>query len=385
MRNRIIFLLILAYLPIFCSLLSCSRIKRVAAGPEVILAESPANASYFIENRWIHLENGRAEWQAAPGSATKVLVDLFGDITVGELNYDNSDDALVILAYQGGGSGTFFYLGAAISENGQFHGTNAILLGDRIGTPKVKSRNGLITVDYLDRRRDEPMAAPPSVEHTRYFFLHNSMLGEIEPAGGEAIYQGLLTIGHEERSFQPCDAQHSLWLNGTSPALDDTIAAYRKKMAGLPPYTPVFTILVGRRAPPPVEGFGTDYPEALLVSQYVLLWPTGNCRSDFIFLDSPRPGAHISSPLTVKGRARGIWFFEGDFPLALLDGQGRKIADSYATAKGEWMTKDFVEFEGIIHFQRPFAGLKGTLVLKKDNPTGLPQFDDALKIPVYLK
>ena len=46
------------------------------------------------------------------------------------------------------------------------------------------------------------------------------------------------------------------------------------------------------------------------------------------------------------------------------------------------MTADYVEFEGKIQFKSQSAGQRGTLILKKDNPTGLAKFDDALKIPV---
>jgi hypothetical protein len=102
-------------------------------------------------------------------------------------------------------------------------------------------------------------------------------------------------------------------------------------------------------------------------------------------LKSPLPGAIISSPLTIKGQARGTWFFEGDFPIILEDGQGKNIAVSYATAKGEWMTTDFVRFEGLIQFKNQLSGQRGTLILKKDNPTGLVKFDDALEIPVKFK
>ena len=82
---------------------------------------------------------------------------------------------------------------------------------------------------------------------------------------------------------------------------------------------------------------------------------------------------------------RGTWFFEGDFPVILFNSQAEKIAASYATAKGEWMTENFVEFEGIISFESSLSGQQGTLILKKDNPTGVAQFDDELKIPVYFK
>lgn len=101
-----------------------------------------------------------------------------------------------------------------------------------------------------------------------------------------------------------------------------------------------------------------------------------------IIVDAPLPGAKISSPISLKGRARGPWFFEGDFPVILLDSQGINIAEGYASARGEWMTEKFVSFEGTLHFMGTLSGTRGTLVLKKDNPTGLPQFDDALEIPI---
>jgi hypothetical protein len=172
---------------------------------------------------------------------------------------------------------------------------------------------------------------------------------------------------------------------GKSPALGYIIAVYNEKTADFPPYTPVFAILAGSKTAPPGEGFGAEYKAAFSASQLVMLWPQGNCRSDFILLDAPLPGAPISAPLTVKGRARGTWFFEGDFPVILLDAQGKQIAASYATAQGEWMTENFVEFAGKIDFKGFFSGQRGTLVLKKANPTGLARFDDALEIPITFK
>ncbi len=42
----------------------------------------------------------------------------------------------------------------------------------------------------------------------------------------------------------------------------------------------------------------------------------------------------------------------------------------------------FVPFESVINFKKPRSGSQGTLILKKDNPTDRPEFDDALEIPV---
>jgi hypothetical protein len=33
----------------------------------------------------------------------------------------------------------------------------------------------------------------------------------------------------------------------------------------------------------------------------------------------------------------------------------------------------------------PSSGSKGTVIPKKDNPTGKPEFDDALEIPINFK
>ena len=105
-------------------------------------------------------------------------------------------------------------------------------------------------------------------------------------------------------------------------------------------------------------------------------------KAGLIRLDSPQPGAVITSPLIVKGEARGNWFFEASFPLVLVDWDGKIIAESYAQAKDEWMMEEFVPFEGTLVFEKPIYGVRGALILKKDNPSGLPEHDDALEIPI---
>ena len=116
---------------------------------------------------------------------------------------------------------------------------------------------------------------------------------------------------------------------------------------------------------------------------------TGNAaqKANLIRLDSPRPGAEIKSPLTITGQARGYWYFEASFPVVLVDWDGRIIAQGIATAKDEWMTENFVPFEATLTFTAdPNAySNRGSLILQKDNPSGLPQNDDALEIPVIIK
>ncbi|MFA6039322.1 MAG: Gmad2 immunoglobulin-like domain-containing protein [Candidatus Peribacteraceae bacterium] len=100
-----------------------------------------------------------------------------------------------------------------------------------------------------------------------------------------------------------------------------------------------------------------------------------------VTLTQPQPGDTVSSPLTVSGEARGRWFFEASFPVKLLDGDGAIIAQGIAEAQGDWMTADFVPFMATLTFDPP-ATSAGTLVLERDNPSGLPENDASVQVPV---
>lgn len=108
-------------------------------------------------------------------------------------------------------------------------------------------------------------------------------------------------------------------------------------------------------------------------------------KHDLIVVVSPIRDSLISSPLTISGRARGSWFFEGSFPIILLDAYRNTIAEGHASAQGEWMTDDFVKFVGNLQFNNYIKGQKGTLLIKKDNPSGLVENDDSLEIPIIFK
>ncbi len=105
-------------------------------------------------------------------------------------------------------------------------------------------------------------------------------------------------------------------------------------------------------------------------------------KSDQISIDSPRPNQQITSPLEISGQARGTWFFEGDFPVVLTNWDGLIIAEGYATAEGEWMAEDFVAFTAKLEFDTDELYDRGALILQKDNPSGLPENDDALEVPI---
>ena len=106
-----------------------------------------------------------------------------------------------------------------------------------------------------------------------------------------------------------------------------------------------------------------------------------NEKKDLITIQTPLPNDRIVSPLEIRGAARGYWFFEASFPIYLYNEAGVEIAHGVATATESWMTEDFVPYKATLEFTSPLEGT-GKLTLKKDNPSGLPENDDELYIPV---
>jgi len=119
--------------------------------------------------------------------------------------------------------------------------------------------------------------------------------------------------------------------------------------------------------------------------------PTGTStpvttHDDLIRVTSPAPGEAVSSPVIVKGQARGSWYFEAQFPVQVLDQSGNVVGQGPATAQGDWETADYVPFtDTLILTTTPPAGSPGTIVLNKDNPSGNPATADELRVPVIFQ
>jgi len=111
---------------------------------------------------------------------------------------------------------------------------------------------------------------------------------------------------------------------------------------------------------------------------------TTSLQSNKIIIDNLKPGTAITSPLKITGQAKGNWFFESSFPIFLKDQDGQDVTIVIAQAQGDWMTTDFVPFEATLNF-KVASDTTGTLIFRKDNPSGLPEYDDELSIPVVIK
>ncbi len=151
--------------------------ETAVSAPEINM--NPKNTSYDIEGSHIALQNGKwiPPYQA---SSSSLNISYFGGELRTDINHDGKEDTVFILTDTTQGSGTFYYLVAALNSDGGYVGTNGVLLGDRISPQDTGWSNDTIVVNYTDRKPNEPMSAKPSIKVSRYFSVENNTLIEIE-------------------------------------------------------------------------------------------------------------------------------------------------------------------------------------------------------------
>lgn len=105
--------------------------------------------------------------------------------------------------------------------------------------------------------------------------------------------------------------------------------------------------------------------------------------SENVIVTDPLPNGAVSQTFTVRGEARGSWFFEASFPLQVRDPDNNNVGGGIAMARDNWMTTEFVLFEGKVTVEN-YSG-PARLVLLKDNPSGLPENEDSVEFPIVIQ
>ena len=149
----------------------------LVAGCTTVAAPDPARSTFVIEGRTVTLVAGRAEVEAAPGSATKIVTTL-GTDAVGDFDGDGRADAVVTLVQQPGGSGSFTYVAVVLDPASGPRATNAIRIGDRIKVTGLRVDSSVVVLDYLDRAPTDPFTTAPSIATTKRFAVKD---GKLQP------------------------------------------------------------------------------------------------------------------------------------------------------------------------------------------------------------
>jgi putative lipoprotein len=178
----------------------------------------------------------------------------------------------------------------------------------------------------------------------------------------ERLLRGYVVLGHEVRSFEPCEGGGDLWVVPNE--------ALRSAAAGLThePYGRVFVELRGRLGPPPETGFGSEYAGQLTVLDLRRAAPAAEshgCAEDltdvafraagnepfwhlsitrdairFTTPDGPEPVLPLRSP---RGTGRG-WTYETDTPgppphSLVLILEPAPCSDSMVGARYSWRAR----------------------------------------------
>ncbi len=146
------------------------------------------NAEYSLDGERVKLVNGIAETEIAPGSASKTITKYWGNELLTDLNNDGRTDVVFILTQERGGSGTFYYVVAALNTESGYRGSEGYLLGDRIApqstflSPNPRHKN-VIVAAYADREFGQPMTESASVGKSTYLKLDPTTMlwGSVEP------------------------------------------------------------------------------------------------------------------------------------------------------------------------------------------------------------
>jgi hypothetical protein len=139
-------------------------------------AADPARATFVIEGKAVTLVAGRAEQEAAPGSATKVITTLGVERAAGDLDGDGRADTAVTITQQPGGSGTFTYVAVVLNPTDGPLATNAIRIGDRIKVSALRIDGTSVVLEYLDRAPTDPFSTAPSIATTKRFTVRDGKL-----------------------------------------------------------------------------------------------------------------------------------------------------------------------------------------------------------------
>jgi len=153
-----------------------------ASSDQTVSEENLKNGTYIIDGQPITLANGIAEKELAPNSASKQVTRYFGNRVDVDLNSDGLMDSAFFLQQESGGSGTFYYVVAALKTADGYQGANAIFIGDRIApqSTNVDPYNpSQFIVNYADRNAGEPMSAQLTLGVSKTFKFEDGSLVEV--------------------------------------------------------------------------------------------------------------------------------------------------------------------------------------------------------------
>ncbi|PKN02779.1 hypothetical protein CVU76_01985 [Candidatus Dojkabacteria bacterium HGW-Dojkabacteria-1] len=103
-----------------------------------------------------------------------------------------------------------------------------------------------------------------------------------------------------------------------------------------------------------------------------------------IYLENVKHGDEIELGYVIRGSVTGSWYFEGEFPVRVLNEEMEVVETLIAFAKEDWMTSERVPFELEVDFPL-IADSYIVLRFEKSNPSGLIENSDYADLQILVK
>lgn len=128
------------------------------------------NFTYVVESPDLKVTLKDGEY-----NGDKIHSRLIEPVAFGDLNGDGTRDAVVILATNTGGSGTFFDLVPLLNHQGAFSQVNYNYFGDRQVVKNLQIRDGRVVLDYLTQGLRDGLCCPSEHRLRSYILEVNGL------------------------------------------------------------------------------------------------------------------------------------------------------------------------------------------------------------------
>ncbi len=179
--------------------------------PALLTAQQLRNAQYQLPqyNRTVTLADGLYE---SGSGADYVYAKMLDQVAFGDLNGDGAEDAAVMLAENGGGSGTFVSVIVMLNQDGRPVQSSSALIDDRPLVESLSIENGQIVVGATIHGTNDPGCCPnfPVIETYAWTPSHLDLahFSSTTPNGAKRDI-------HIERPVSGAEATGSLQVQGT--------------------------------------------------------------------------------------------------------------------------------------------------------------------------
>lgn len=151
-------LLLFSFLTVCPSL--ATETKPVVKSDSALSLSSIKNGRYKIESHdgMIMLKNGQAEGDFPGGAMAGGWLCKIEQVALGDIDGDGKGDAVIVIGYNGGGSGYFVNLVAVLNKNGRPVQGASYDLGDRVIVKDLKLSKQRVTLVMLDHGDSDGLA-----------------------------------------------------------------------------------------------------------------------------------------------------------------------------------------------------------------------------------